>query len=469
VAVADHAASGARLWGGRFSERTDAAVDRLNRSIAFDGRLWPWDIRGSIAHTTMLGETGIIEPSDADSIIAGLQALEQDLACGAVSLDPAAEDVHTAVEDLLRRRLGPVAGRLHTARSRNDQVATDVRLYLREAAADLLGGIRELQRTFVEAAEREFGVVLPGCTHLQHAQPVLLSHHLLAYFWMLQRDAERLSECARRANRLPLGAGALAGTGFPINRRRVAELLGFDGICENSMDAVSDRDFVVEFVGCAALLMTHLSRFAEELILWSTPEFGYVRLSDAVTTGSSIMPQKKNPDVAELVRGKTGRVCGHLTGLLMVIKGQPLAYNKDMQEDKEPLFDTVDTLQAVLPAFIRMLATAEFRRDRMAASLTRDFSTATDVADWLVRQGMPFREAHGVVGRMVRHCEERGIGLEDLKQSDLEPFSELFRAGFAGLDPESSARSRTSEGGTGHDAVRLQLDRALELLSGAPA
>lgn len=465
-----------KLWGGRFEGETDEIVERLNRSLAFDSRLWRHDIAGSIAHATMLGETGIIPPEDAAQIVTGLREIEQGITAGALAFDPGAEDIHSAVEALLRERIGPVAGRLHTARSRNDQVATDTRLYLRDALADIDACLASLQQTLLHLAERELAppdapdtqhaTTLPGYTHLQHAQPVLLSHHLLAYFWMYQRDRERLADARRRVNVLPLGAGALAGTSFPIDRARVATLLNFDGVAENSLDAVSDRDYIIEFLAAAALLMMHCSRFAEELILWNSPEFGFVELDDSVTTGSSIMPQKKNPDVAELARGKTGRVYGDLLALLTVMKGLPLAYNKDMQEDKEPLFDAVDTLLLVLPAFEKTLATARFRRERMAAALRSDFSTATDLADYLVRRGMPFREAHHVVGRIVRRCIEQGIGLEDLDGPALADFAPEF-----GLDAgevatiQTSVAARRAQGGTAPEAVREQLERARKVFN----
>jgi argininosuccinate lyase len=424
----------------------------------------------------MLGEQGIIPAEDAQQIVSGLKAIESGLGDGTLELDPPQEDIHSAVEALLHEQIGAVAGKLHTARSRNDQVATDTRLYLRGAIDDIDSALVGVQRTLVGLAERELGdgrdegdgsdlrdgapTILAGVTHLQHAQPVLLSHHLLAYFWMFQRDRERLGDCRRRVNRLPLGAGALAGTGFPINRDRVAELLGFDGVCENSMDAVSDRDYAIEFLAAAALIMVHLSRLAEELILWNSPEFGYVELADSVTTGSSIMPQKKNPDVAELARGKAGRVIGDLTALLTVMKGLPLAYNKDMQEDKEPLFDAVDTLLLVLPAFDKMLATARFNRDRMRAALRGDFSTATDLADHLVRQGMPFREAHHVVGKIVRACIERGIGLEDLDSAALGEIAPGIGDVSGLLTVDASVNSRRSAGGTALESVREQLELA---------
>lgn len=455
----------AKLWGGRFSGSTDELVERLNNSLRFDARMWREDIDGSIAHATMLGETGIIPADDAQTIVDGLSAIGSDLNGATIELNPSAEDIHTAIEMMLKDRIGPVAGRLHTARSRNDQVATDTRLYLRRAIDEITNLVHSFQTTLVAIAELEIDTILPGYTHLQHAQPVLLSHHILAYFWMLQRDRERLADCRKRVNVLPLGAAALAGTPYPISRERVAELLEFDGLIENSLDAVSDRDFAIEFLAAASLLMVHLSRLAEEVILWNSPEFGFVELDDSVTTGSSIMPQKKNPDVAELVRGKTGRVFGSLLSLLTVMKGLPLSYNKDMQEDKEVLFDTIDTLAALLPPFEKTLATAQFRRDRMASALEGDFSTATDLADHLVMRGRTFREAHEVVGRIVRDCIEKGVGLEALGPDELTRYApEFAQGGGADASVQASIESRAVRGGTGPAAVRKQLERARHIL-----
>lgn len=460
------ATSAGKLWGGRFSSDTDELVKLLNNSLPFDRRMWRQDIVGSIAHVTMLGETGIIPSEDTEAIRKGLVEIESGLSDGSLSLDDSQEDIHSAVEAMLRERIGPLAGKLHTARSRNDQVATDLRLYLRDALEDVLAVVTNLQTTLIERAEGETETILPGCTHLQHGQPVLLAHHLLAYFWMFQRDRERMEIVLARVNRLPLGAGAMAGTTFPINRQRVAELLGFDGVIENSMDAVADRDFALEFLSAASILMVHLSRLAEEIILWNSPEYSFVVLDDSVTTGSSIMPQKKNPDVAELARGKTGRVFGSLMALLTVMKGLPLTYNKDMQEDKEPIFDTLDTLITLLPPFTKMIATAKFQKDRMKASLRGDFSTATDLADLLVRQGLPFRDAHHVVGTIVKHCEDKSLLLEELTSDQLSEFSPLFLN-----EPEftatvqNSVSARKAEGGTAPEAVAAQLAHAREALA----
>jgi len=454
--------SAPKLWAGRFAQDTDALVHQFNASLGFDQRLWPHDIQGSIAHVKMLGECGIIAGEDAQAIADGLESLAADLHSGAAALDPEAEDVHMAVETLLTARLGPVAGKLHTARSRNDQVATDLRLYVREAIDGLRGCLADVQARLITHAGAHLDTLLPGMTHLQHAQPVRLAHHLLAYFWMLARDDERLAEARGRANVLPLGAGALAGTTFPINRQRVADLLNFAGVADNSLDAVSDRDFAIETVSALALVMMHLSRLCEELILWNSPEFGWAEMGDNVTTGSSIMPQKKNPDVAELVRGKAGRVYGDLMGLLTVMKGLPLAYNKDMQEDKEALFDALDTAHVCLSVMNTLLANTTFWAGRMAESLRGDFSTATDLADHLVRQGLPFRQAHEVVGKIVGDCVRSGRVLEDLTREDLTTASALFAGAdpAALVGPRGSADARESFGGTGRGAVAAQLERA---------
>ena len=445
---------------------TDALVHEFNASLAFDKRLWPYDIQGSISHVKMLGECGIIPQADAETIANGLETLALELESGAAALSPDAEDVHMAVEALLTERIGPVAGKLHTARSRNDQVATDLRLYVRDAIDGLREQIAALQETLVGLAETHLDTLLPGMTHLQHAQPVRLAHHLLAYFWMLDRDRERLWETRARVNKLPLGAGALAGTTFPIDRERVAELLGFDGVIPNSLDAVSDRDFAIETVSALALVMVHLSRLCEELILWNSPEFGWVEMGDNVTTGSSIMPQKKNPDVAELVRGKAGRVFGDLTALLTLMKGLPLAYNKDMQEDKECVFDALDTAQICLSVMNTLLQNTEFKTEKMAASLSGDFSTATDLADYLVRQDLPFREAHAVVGKIVSDCLRRGMTLEDLTEEVLVTASPLFAGAdpAALVSPRGSADARSAFGGTGRNAVEQQLGMARTVL-----
>jgi argininosuccinate lyase len=453
-----------KLWGGRFSKAADETIEAFTASLPFDRRMALHDVRGSMAHVRMLGRCGIIPAEDSAKIEQGLREILGELEASA--LEPAgAEDIHSFVEQELTRRIGTVAGRLHTARSRNDQVATDTRLYLKEVAAELQLRVRRLQEVLVDHAAEHTHTVLPGLTHMQHAQPVVLAHHLLAYFWMLERDRDRLSDWARRADVLPLGAGALAGTPFPIDREMVAQELGFARVSENSLDSVADRDFVLELAAVLSILMVHLSRLAEEVVLWNTREFGFITLDDSVATGSSIMPQKKNPDVAELVRGKTGRVCGNLSGLLMVMKGLPLAYNSDMQEDKEQLFDSLDTAAGCLTAMTRLLETATFHPDRMTAATRGDFSTATDLADYLVRQGMPFREAHGVVGQIVRWCEENGKTLEELDAAALQSFSDRFQPGAERLvTVMGSAEARRSPGGTSPEQVERQLAQAKNLL-----
>lgn len=454
------------MWGGRFEGEPDAAFERLNSSLPVDGRLWPQDIQASIAHAEMLGDTGILSSDEAQRLAGGLRAIAADLETGAVALPSEAEDVHSAVETLLYDRVGDVAGKLHTARSRNDQVVTDLRLYLRSACRELDAAIGGVQQALLDAAVKYPGAILPGYTHLQHAQPVLLAHHLLAYFWMVDRDRERIHDCAARINRLPLGAAALAGTPFPIDRQKVAQRLGFASVLPNSMDAVSDRDFAVELLSCVSIVMMHLSRFAEEMVLWSSREFGFIIPDDSVSTGSSIMPQKKNPDAAELIRGKTGRVYGDLLSLLTTLKGLPLSYNRDLQEDKAPVFDALDTALDVLPVVARIVAASQFRSDRMAGSLRGDFSTATDLADHLASLGMPFREAHDLVGRLVRACLAQSRSLEDLTTEEIASLHPLLSldpgAAQRAMGVASSIAARSSEGGTAPTAVdkQLQLSRA---------
>jgi argininosuccinate lyase len=449
------------LWGGRFEGGTDALVWAFNQSLGFDRRMWREDIAGSIAHAKMLARQNILTDAEGAALVTGLIALRDDLESGAATLPEDAEDIHSAVEGMLTQRLGAVAGKLHTARSRNDQVSNDLRLWFKNHVPDVIDALTALRLQLTSMAEENMGVVLPGRTHHQHAQPVLLSHHLLAYFWMLSRDDERFGECVRRADALSLGAAAMAGTPFPIDRDFVRQELGFAHLCENSMDAVADRDFAVEFCAVASLTMMHLSRLAEEIVLWSAPEFGFVELDDDVTTGSSIMPQKKNPDVAELIRGKTGRVYGDLTTLLTLMKGLALTYNKDMQEDKEPLFDAYDTILACLTLMTRMLQGARFKPERMAQSLYGDFSTATDLADALASEGIPFREAHEVVGIIVRESIKRKQALEELTLEDLHRYDVRFTArALDAITPIASANARTSRGGTATDAVRAQLEKA---------
>jgi len=457
----------ARLWGGRFDGATDELTERLSNSFAFDCRMWREDVEASIAHAEMLGQTGVLPPDEAEAIAQGLMEIAKGIEDGTVRLDPRSEDVHTAVEAALRARIGPLAGKLHTARSRNDQVATDLRLYLKRVAAQIEERLRHMQGTLADVAERELDTILPGYTHLQHAQPVLLAHHLLAYFWMFERDRQRLHDWANRADELPLGAGALAGTTFPVDPALVARKLGFSRASPNSMDAVSDRDFVLELLADLAILMVHCSRLGEELALWSSPEFGFVEMSDAVTTGSSIMPQKKNPDVAELARGKVGRVVGDLVTLLTAMKGLPLTYNKDMQEDKEAVFDATDTALLVLPALELAIRTAVFNRERMRRAVARDFSTATDLADALVRTGMPFRQAHELVGKLVRQCLDRGLALESLTRAEIIALvPEMSVLPALDLTPEASVAARSTPSGTARDSVCEQLRKAKACLTG---
>jgi argininosuccinate lyase len=440
-------------------------VQRFTASVSFDRRLAEFDIEASIAHSRMLHAVGIIGNTDLAAIEKGLAQIRSEIRAGAFPWSEAHEDVHFNIERRLIELAGEPGKRLHTARSRNDQVATDVRLYLRAAIDQVLALIRNLQRVLLDLADEHAETVMPGYTHLQVAQPVSLGHHLLAYFEMLARDAQRFADCRKRVNRLPLGAAALAGTSFPIDRQMVARELGFDGVCENSIDAVSDRDFAIEFAACAALAMTHLSRFCEELILWANPRFGFVEIADGFTTGSSIMPQKRNPDVAELIRGKTGRVNGHLVALLTLMKGQPLAYNRDNQEDKEPLFDAVDTLTACLAVFAEMLGGITVQREAMAAAARQGHATATDLAEYLVRKGVPFREAHEAVAQAVRFAESRGCELAELKLPELQRFSSVITEEVYGtLTLEGSLKSRNHLGGTAPVRVKAAIAKARKSL-----
>ncbi len=456
-----------KLWSGRFNEPTDAFVEAFTASVEFDRRLYKYDIQGSIAHATMLARQGILTRQECDLIVSGLENIEQRISEGAFQWSVSLEDVHMNIESALTGDIGDAGKKLHTGRSRNDQVATDVRLYLRTEIETLRGEILRLQEALLILAEQEAETIMPGFTHLQTAQPVTFGHHMLAWFEMLQRDRERLADCNRRVNVMPLGAAALAGTTYPIDRNLTAELLGFDRPAENSLDAVSDRDFVIEFSAAAALVMMHLSRFSEELILWSSAQFGFVELSDSFCTGSSIMPQKKNPDVPELVRGKSARVFGHLMALLTLMKGQPLAYNKDNQEDKEPLFDTVDNLKGSLRVFADMVPAIGCRRDRMRAAAQQGFATATDLADYLVRDGMPFRDAHEVVGKAVALCVEKGCDLADLTLAELQGFSAGIGADvFEVLTLEGSVAARNHIGGTAPEQVKAAIARARQRLIG---
>jgi argininosuccinate lyase len=450
-----------KLWGGRFEKETNREVEAFTASIGVDARLWRADITGSIAHARMLGKVGVLTSDEVSALVNGLEAVLSDFEKGSVELNPNAEDIHSEIERMLFEKAGPVAGKLHTARSRNDQVATATRLYLRGQVDSLSKEIADLQTWLIEASEKHLETVLPGLTHMQHAQPVSLAHHWMAYFWMLDRDRERLTDSRKRINTMPLGSAALAGTSFPLDREMTAKELGFDGICENSLDAVSDRDFVVEFLSSASLIMTHLSRMAEELCLWSTPEFGFIELDDSVTTGSSIMPQKKNPDVAELIRGRVGRVHGALMGALTMLKALPLSYNRDLQEDKTFLFEGLDTVHACVRMTKLMLETIQIRSEKMVGAVHADQSNATDLADALVRKGVAFRDAHEISGKVVRHCLSRQIGIEDLSLSELKEFDQrVDESVIAALKPLAVLSARKTRGGTGPDAVRDQIKRA---------
>ncbi|MED4754696.1 argininosuccinate lyase [Brevibacillus choshinensis] len=448
-----------KLWGGRFTKPTNQLVEEYTASISFDQKMWRQDIVGSLAHVAMLGKCGILPMEEVRQIIAGLKKVKEKIERGQVEFLVAHEDVHMNIEKMLIEEIGPVGGKLHTGRSRNDQVATDMHLFLREKLMEIIQLAMYLQEAMIEQANQHLDTVMPGYTHLQRAQPVLFGYHLMAYVSMLQRDIERMTETWNRVNVLPLGAGALAGTTFPIDRIFVAELLQFDGVYQNSMDAVSDRDFIVEFLADASLLMTHLSRLCEELVIWSSQEFSFVELDDAFCTGSSIMPQKKNPDVAELVRGKTGRVYGNLFGLLTVLKGLPLAYNKDMQEDKEGMFDTVSTIHGALALLTPMIQTMQVKTERMRQAVTNDFSNATDLADYLVRKDMPFRQAHEVVGRTVLYCIEHQKYLLELTLDEFQSFSDVIGEDvYEALALETVVNARNVLGGTARNQVESQIE-----------
>ena len=454
-----------KLWGGRFTESTDAFVEAFTASIDFDQRLYRYDIAGSIAHASMLAHAGIISAEECSAIVAGLEGIQADIERGDFAWSVELEDIHMNIEARLIERIGETGKKLHTGRSRNDQVATDLRLYLRDEIDGLCVALTRLQTALVDVAAREVNTIMPGFTHLQVAMPVSFGHHMLAWEAMLERDHERLLDCRKRVNIMPLGAAALAGTSFPIDRAYTARLLGFDSPAGNSLDAVSDRDFVIEFCAAAALIMMHLSRFSEELILWSSAQFDFIELPDRFCTGSSIMPQKKNPDVPELVRGKCGRVTGHLLGLLMLMKSQPLAYNKDNQEDKEPLFDTVDTLRGSLRVFGDMMPAIDIKHANMKAAAMQGFSTATDLADYLVRKGTAFRDAHEIVGRAVRHGVETGKDLSAMSLQELQTFSEHISDDvFAVLTLEGSLAARDHLGGTAPAQILSAIATARERL-----
>lgn len=455
----------AKLWGGRFQKSTDKKVDDFNSSIRFDKRMYRQDIKGSIAHAAMLGRQGIIPQEDSDKIIAELKNILKDIEDGKVQFEVDAEDIHMNIEKLLTERIGDAGKRLHTGRSRNDQVALDIRMYLMDETEEIHQMLIHALEVLTDMASEHTETIMPGYTHLQKAQPITFAHHLMAYFEMFKRDLSRLEDCRKRTNVMPLGSGALAGTTYPLDREFVAKELGFDAVTMNSLDGVSDRDFVIELLSCLSMIMMHMSRFSEELILWSSHEFSFVEMDDAFSTGSSIMPQKKNPDVAELIRGKTGRVYGHLMGLLTTMKGIPLAYNKDMQEDKEPIFDAIDTVKLCLPVFCDMIATMTVKKDNMLSGSKGGFTNATDVADYLVKKGLPFREAHSVVGQMVFYCIERNIALDDLSMEQFKEFSDIIDEDiYNAISMETCVNDRKVIGGPAKEVVENAIKTAKEFI-----
>ena len=448
-------------WGGRFTEATDVFVEAFTASVEFDQRMYKQDIQGSIAHATMLEKVGVLSAEEQSAIVNGLQEILAEIEAGEFEWSVALEDIHMNIESRLTQKIGAAGKKLHTGRSRNDQVATDMRLYLRDEIDEIASELNRLQHTLLDLAEREVDTILPGFTHLQVAQPVSFGHHMLAWFENLQRDAERLTDCRKRVNVLPLGAAALAGTTYPIDRHFTATLLGFDKVAENSLDAVSDRDFIMEFCFIAAQMMTHLSRFSEELVLWVSQQFDFIEMGDSFCTGSSIMPQKKNPDVPELIRGKAGRTNGNLVAMLTLMKSQPLAYNKDNQEDKEPLFDSIDTVKASLRVFADMMQTVTVKRENMLAAAMKGFSTATDLADYLVKKGIPFRDSHEIVGKAVRHGIEQNRDLGEMSLSELKTFSDVIDEDiYQVLTPQGSCAARDHFGGTAPNQVKQAIVRA---------
>ncbi len=454
-----------KLWGGRFQKSTDKSVDDFNSSIRFDGRMYRQDIRGSVAHATMLGKQGIIPSEDARLIVKALEELLNDIENGKVEFETDAEDIHMNIEKLLTERIGDAGKRLHTARSRNDQVALDIRMYLRDEVAEIEDMLKKLLAVLVKLAKANLGTIMPGYTHLQKAQPITFAHHLMAYAEMFKRDIGRLRDALKRMNYLPLGSGALATTTYPIDREYVAEMLDFDGVTLNSLDGVSDRDFVIEFGSAFATIMVHLSRFSEELIIWNTNEFSFVEMDDGFSTGSSIMPQKKNPDVAELIRGKSGRVIGNLVGILTVMKGLPLAYNKDMQEDKEGIFDSIDTIKMCLPVFTGMIDTMKVNTEAMRRGAGGGFTNATDAADYLVKKGMPFRNAHEVIGKIVFYCISNNKSLEEMSLDEYKEFSDIFEKDvYDAISLEACVSYRKVTGGPAKEAVTMAIEKTDEFL-----
>ncbi len=456
-----------KLWDGRFSQNTDKLVEKFTSSIDVDKRLYAHDIKGSIAHTKMLARESIITESEGKEIIKGLEEIKQDIEKGNFEFSDSLEDIHMHIESALGEKAGKAARKLHTGRSRNDQVALDIRMYIIDETKNIIRLLYELQKTFVRNAKKYMGIVMPGYTHLQRAQPVLFSHHLMAYYEMFKRDAERFEDSLKRSDVMPLGAAALAGTTYPLNREYTRELLGFSKISDNSMDSVADRDFIMEFISCASIAMIHLSRLSEEFVLWSSSEFAFITISDAFTTGSSIMPQKKNPDVSELVRGKTARVVGNLMSIITLMKSLPMTYNRDMQEDKEPLFDTVDTLKTCLDIYIAMIDNIAVNEDTMYSACQHGFLNATDLADYLVGKGMPFRQAHSVSGKAVAYALERKKELHQLSIDELKQCSDLIDEDvFEYLSVEKMIARRITHGGTGYEIVKKAIETAVERLNG---
>ena len=456
----------AKLWGGRFQKNTDKKVDDFNSSIRFDKRMYKQDINGSIAHATMLGKQEIISKDDSEKIVKGLKEILSEIEQGKVEFLVDAEDIHMNIEKLLTEKIGQAGKRLHTGRSRNDQVALDIRMYLMDETSNIHCMLVNLLEVLINIAKENIKTIMPGYTHLQKAQPITFAHHTMAYFEMFKRDIERLEDCRKRMNVLPLGSGALAGTTYPLDRYFVAQELGFSDVTKNSLDGVSDRDFVIELAGVLSIIMMHMSRFCEELILWSSHEFSFIEMDDAYSTGSSIMPQKKNPDVAELIRGKTGRVYGPLIGLLTTMKGLPVAYNKDMQEDKEPIFDSIDTIKLCLPVFCDMLSTMKVNKDNMLKGAKGGFTNATDLADYLVKKGMPFREAHGVSGRMVYYCIEKGINLDDLSIDKMREFSDIIDEDiYDAISMDVCVNGRNIVGGPSEEMVKKAICDAKNYIS----
>ncbi len=455
-----------KLWGGRFTKSTDKSVDDFNSSIRFDSRMYKQDIMGSIAHAKMLGKCGIIPSQDSSLIQKTLSEILEDIENGKIEFETEAEDIHMNVEKILISRIGDAGKRLHTARSRNDQVALDIKLYLRDEIIEIKQMLKDLELTIIDMAKNNLDTIMPGYTHLQRAQPITLAHHVMAYFQMFKRDLQRLDDCNSRMDVLPLGSGALAGTTYPLNRKMVADELGFSSITMNSLDGVSDRDFAIELASCLSIVMMHLSRFSEELILWSSHEFSFVEMDDAYSTGSSIMPQKKNPDVAELVRGKSGRVYGSLMTLLTVMKSLPLAYNKDMQEDKEAIFDAVDTVKMCLPVFTKMLSTLKVRESNMKKAAQGGFTNATDMADYLVKKGIPFRNAHEIIGRMVVYCINNNKAIEELSMQEFKEFSNIIEDDVYGeISLEKCVSGRKVPGGPAKECVEASIKEGIEFIT----